>query len=183
MKPGRANESSVVLSLILTAAALLLVTPATAHGQQSPAVPSAAPAASADAVSPPAAATQHNLGSLIGILMVSVGAVMILAVAARSIRWPRRSRRAYYPPVLLDRLNQDSIARLQEGINRAKSLRPPTHLYERTEPQTNLVFDEPFYQTEDHQQTVEADESVHAIAAESVHAIAAEFGDSHDAGY
>jgi hypothetical protein len=152
MKPGLSDRLSI--TVIIAAAAILLLAPATIHGQDTPATPEN----SANAAS--AAAESHNFGSLLGIMLVSIGALMVLSVLARSLRRSRR-KKPHYPPVLLDRLSHSNVARLQEQITRAAKMRPATQLYERSEPETNLVFDEPKQQSEQE----DADSPTDAAAA------------------
>jgi len=157
MKLGLSDGSSVTLSVILSAAILLLAMPATIHGQD-------APVAAQTPVGPhPSQGGHYNLGSLFGIGLVSIGGLMVLSVVARSFRRTRRTKKPYYPPVLFDRLNHDGIVRLQEKINRAPSMRPPTYLYERTEPEPAPAIADSVEETPE--QPDSADQPVHAAAA------------------
>jgi len=154
MKLGFSGKLSLA-GAIMPAAMLLLVLPATINGQD--AAVTATESEHINLVVP--ASNHYGLGSLLGIILVAVGGLMVLGLAAKSLKRSARFRKPYYPPVLFDRLDRDGIVRLQEQITRIGKTSPTLHMYEQQAHDTNLVFDDPVEQTSD------ADEYIHAAAA------------------
>jgi len=155
MKLRLPYQSSIGFAAAIAAVVILLLAPATIHGQDSP------PAAAEQA--PDAAAASHTFASLLGIMLVSAGVLIVLSVLAKAVKRPNR-RKANYRPVLLDRLTYGNSVSLQEQITRASRIRPLNQVYERCEPETNLVFDEPQPQPEEVAQESRPAPAVHAGA-------------------
>ncbi len=157
MKPGPANRSTVASPLIIAAAAFLLLAPATIHGQDAPA------AAMPEHLTPgaPAITDSHNFGSLLGLALVCIGGLMVLSVLAKSLRLSRRFKKPYYPPVLLDRVDRDGLARLQKEINCVAKMHPAATLYSQPQDEPAGEPDTPNEDACDQHEDADADHLEH----------------------